>query len=973
MRFLSYLRQLSRALRPRRGARPRKFTRRPQLECLESRTLLTVVPLGSWFPLGPTDVQAPGDLLGHAHGRVESVAPDPTNVNVAYAGSDKGGVWKTTDWLDPSPHWTPLTDDQSSPQLGAYNSLVVCPSQPNVLYATVWGPGGGILHSADAGASWNLLTDGGKFGNAHLSSLVVDPNNCNTLYVAVESGADGGGLYKSGQGGADGSWVNTTAGSHTGPVTDVVMDPTNSKVLYAGFTGDAVNSPAVTNGVYKTTTGGEAPPEGPAWVQVNGPFLNGLERPPYVGGAIRLAVARTDPKTIYATEFDTFPGPGTLGDGLPNTYATTNAGQTWTLLPPKPSGNVEDRVWHVLLAVDPNNAQTVFSNNAYQLWQSTTGGKNWTSASPLGTDYVGMTFDKQGDWVVNSDQGVFFSPDQGQTWFDKSGDLNVTEFYDFTPPAPGGGGALNLAAGYGVAQDHYSFLTGLGGSAWTYTSQGDEAGKVLVNPQNPGRLYGYQPLQPANFVIRSDDFGKSWVPITKGIDLSGVAATDYGLAYTVQHSFVMDPSNPSRLLLGTNKVYATTNAGDQWVAISGVLSPSTKKADQYITALAVAPSDGKVVYAGTADGRLFVTHSGGSPWTEVDSGLPLSGPVVSIQINPLTPTLAFLTTSSATGDRVWASTVFGTTAWESITGDLPAGLTPRTLAADWRYTPPALYLGTERGLYASTDGGTHWTLSGGGLPRADVQDLTLDPTTDNVYAATYGRGAWLTQAAGPAVGVDLVTSGSTGVGALFDLTVKALDSAGKLAGAYTGTVQFSSSDGLAGLPSNYTFTPADRGVHTFHGLVLRTPGTQNIVLSDTRDSRLRLTRGILVVAPPVPPSPPPGPLALNITSLVKFLTTRKTSKLARGATRLQLTLVGRSKQAPSGPLWLVLDGLPSGVRLRGASGVTRAQAPLGSPYVRLAVPTLKAKRKVVVTLLFDNPTGQAIRYTPRLLEGTGEV
>ena len=67
----------------------------------------------------------------------------------------------------------------------------------------------------------------------------------------------------------------------------------------------------------------------------------------------------------------------------------------------------------------------------------------------------------------------------------------------------------------------------------------------------------------------------------------------------------MDPSNAKRLLLGTNKVFEckdATVANPVWKAISDVLSPSDKVGNQYITALAIAPSAGQVLYAATSDG-----------------------------------------------------------------------------------------------------------------------------------------------------------------------------------------------------------------------------------------------------------------------------------------------------------------------------------------------------------------------------------
>jgi hypothetical protein len=55
---------------------------------------------------------------------------------------------------------------------------------------------------------------------------------------------------------------------------------------------------------------------------------------------------------------------------------------------------------------------------------------------------------------------------------------------------------------------------------------------------------------------------------------------------------------------------------------------------------------------------------------------------------------------------------------------------------------------------------------------------------------------------------------------------------------YAGTVHFTSTDRTASLPANYTFTAADKGVHTFSGLVLRKRGNQKITITDTLSSAL---------------------------------------------------------------------------------------------------------------------------------------
>jgi hypothetical protein len=68
---------------------------------------------------------------------------------------------------------------------------------------------------------------------------------------------------------------------------------------------------------------------------------------------------------------------------------------------------------------------------------------------------------------------------------------------------------------------------------------------------------------------------------------------------------------------------------------------------------------------------------------------------------------------------------------------------------------------------------------------------------------------------------------ATNAGDSFNVAVSAVDALGVINTAYTSTVHFTSSDALAGLPADYTFTAADAGTHTFT-VTLKTAGAQSL-------------------------------------------------------------------------------------------------------------------------------------------------
>jgi hypothetical protein len=120
------------------------------------------------------------------------------------------------------------------------------------------------------------------------------------------------------------------------------------------------------------------------------------------------------------------------------------------------------------------------------------------------------------------------------------------------------------------------------------------------------------------------------------------------------------------------------------------------------------------------------------------------------------------------------------------------------------------------------------------------------------------------------------SSGSVVAGTPLSVTVTALDANGNTATGYTGTVTFSSSDGGAALPGDYTFTPADQGVHTFaNGVTLVTAGPQTVTASDNQNSLITGSATVTVLPAAAsqfqitaPASAPSGsPFDITVTAL----------------------------------------------------------------------------------------------------------
>lgn len=713
-------------------------------------SLYSKIWISKWEPIGPAPILREGGSIWHVTGRIEATAPHPTNANVVYAAGACGGIWKTSDSAASSPSWVPLTDYFPSLDFTGYHPLMVHPKNHNLILGVVSGEGAGLLLSDDSGQTWDLLGNN-IFNGWNMGSIAVNHTNTETFYVVVGGGSSAvPGVYESVNGGLD--WIRLGT-LPNGSVSDVIVARYNSDVLYAGVVRNGGASTS-NNGVYRSPDGGAT------WELMTGlPSGSALSN----SGAVRLESGFTQ-GVVYVVILTV----DASNNIVVERFKTADDGNTWTELA-NSSQSPEERAWHVLLGVDPNDDNHIFVNDAYSLYESFVGGKpqrkggptTWSRADVikpgggkpaqnLGYDWVNISFDTNGSAVVTSDQGIC-RYSKSKKWTSLVGDLQVNQFYTITPEPQ------NLSVVYGVGQDDYHAIKSNGSDQWEFMEGSTgECGKILIDPTNTNTLYANNPLNKDRFVSRSTDAGNNWTNILSGI---WAESDDFGLAYSTQRSFVMDPSNPSHLLLGTTRVYETTNAlsnSPDWKAISDILSPSSNVGYQYITALAIAPSDGDTIYAATKDGHLWATFNSGAQWDNYDIGLfgESNGPVVGLSIHPDKSLQGFAVTSGAGGKSIWRFQIamFGTPSnlflyplWSNISGDLSDTLSVYSIVVDWDAQVPFLYVGTSRGVYYSADLGTSWEKFGNDLPNTVIYDLSRVSSKNILVAGTHGRGAWRTR------------------------------------------------------------------------------------------------------------------------------------------------------------------------------------------------------------------------------------
>ena len=230
-------------------------------------------------------------------GRYVEFAVVESNPRIFYAATATGGLWKT---VNNGISFTSIFDNQPDYAIGA---VALAQSRPDVVYVgtgegnnsrSSYG-GNGVYKSVDGGKTWTKagLPKAGRIGR-----IVVDPKNPDLVFVAASGGlysenADRG-VYRSADGGA--TWTKTldhkVEGRAIGAI-DVVMDPVNPKVLYAA-TYDKVRKPwtfgegGPGSAIFKSLDAGVT------WRQLTAGLPTGMI------GRIGLAIARIDPKTVYA-------------------------------------------------------------------------------------------------------------------------------------------------------------------------------------------------------------------------------------------------------------------------------------------------------------------------------------------------------------------------------------------------------------------------------------------------------------------------------------------------------------------------------------------------------------------------------------------------------------------------------------------------------------------------------------------------
>ena len=715
---------------------------------------------GIWTQLGP----------GNIGGRTRSILINPTNPDIMYAAGVSGGVWKS---VNAGGSWTPLTD--LLPGI-TVSSMAFEPGNPETIYVGTGEGiavferdtegdfrGSGIFRTTDGGANWSRLESTVTPDFYFVNDLIVSRHDKRRIYAATRTG-----VWRSLDGG--GSWsrvlnpLGPTGRTVLGGCLDLVDRPDQATDTIFAACGTLERST-----VYRNTDAGAAG----TWRSV----LTEMGM-----GRTALAISPSNPSIIYAVstsvESEEFWAAlhavhRSTADGDSGTWVAqvrnsspNNINRSLLSIPPMSMatdcGYAEDndyfgQGWYDLsIAVDPLDSNRVWVGGI-EIFRSDDGGVNWGLAGP---SYNGPTFElgpihpdhhvilfhpqynggSNQQLFVGNDGGVYrtlnargpvaTTPDQvcrpdgvGVRWQSLNTNFGVTQFYHGSVSPDG-------RTYYGGTQDNGTILgqdsTGI--NSWREILGGD-GGFTAIDFINPLTMF-------ASFtdisIHKSTDGGRTFGEAMRGIDDTGLFITPYA----------MDSSDPKRLWTGGEYIWRTLNGGATWERASGLTAGA-----QQVSALAISRVDSNRMLVGMADGYIHrqeraLSADAQTVWLNTR---PRNGYVSSLTFDPGSPDIAYATYSTFSGKHVWR-TIDGGTSWTPIdgtgTGALP-DLPVHSLVVD-PTNSARLYIGTDLGVFVTTNGGTTWAVEYSGFANVITETLQLNVSNGmtSLYAFTHGRGVW---------------------------------------------------------------------------------------------------------------------------------------------------------------------------------------------------------------------------------------
>ena len=701
-----------------------------------------------WLINTPARNIGPGGMSGRVT-TIDVVNNAPDNI---YVGTASGGVWKSNSGgID----WTPIFNDQVTASIGA---LAIQQSNPDVIWVGTGegnprnslNGGYGIFKSLDGGKTWQSM---GLENTRHIHRIIIDPTQPNRVYVAAIGSPWGvhpeRGIYKTIDGGK--SWRKILYQNPKTGAADLVMDPSNPNKLIAAMWEHKrdpwfFNSGGEGSGLFVSYDGGESWKEK---TNEDGLPKGGL-------GRIGLAIAKNKPNIVYA-----------LVEAKKNAlYKSIDGGEKWAKVNDK--NDIGNRPFYYSdIRVDPENENRLYSVFTY-VNVSEDGGRNFKQLMPAYGVSNGVHPDHHAWWIHpedgnfmidGNDGGLNITRDGGKSWR-FVGNLPVAQFYhisvDNEIPYNVYGGMQDNGSWRGPA---YTWrVQGIRNSYWQEIAFGDGFDVV---PDLDDSRYGYA-MSQQGFVSRYD-----WKTGNNYLVRPTHPNPAVRLRFNWNAAIGQDPFDNSTIYFGSQYVHRSKDKGLTWEVISpdlttndpekqkqsesGGLTLDATGAENHCTLLVIEPSslEENMLWAASDDGRVHFTQNGGDTWTEVTKnikGLPAGSWITQIKASNKNKGEALLVANDYRRFNytpyAYRTTNYGKT-WKRIVDQDDVESYVLSIVEDPE-TKNLLFLGTDDGLYYSTNAGEQWAkMDSKVFPTVSTKDLVIHPREHDLVIGTFGRAAWV--------------------------------------------------------------------------------------------------------------------------------------------------------------------------------------------------------------------------------------
>jgi photosystem II stability/assembly factor-like uncharacterized protein len=591
---------------------------------------------------------------------IHSLTQSSKNPDLLLAGTNRG-VWRSTDAGD---HWQQL-DTKAAPGLINVESLAVDPRDANVIYAGTWYL---PYKTTDGGQTWNI-TKTGIIDDSDIFAIEIDDREPDHVIASACSG-----IYETRN--AGGTWRKVNGiPSQSRRTRSILQNPGRPDTIYAGTTEGFWMS-ANGGGDWKVTTNRQSfevnaiavHPSSPDTVYIGtnnyGVMVShdgGRNFAPSNGGysgrrAYTVVPDREKPGRVYATTINTATGGGYF-------YVSNDAGETWQLS----ARNMPPRLIAYSILQDAKDGNVIYLGTNYGLYRSTDRGASW---APLGAPKPKSPVRRKGKAASSSRASssaasrdgasvaaptVAPRPTPNDAVRRAQEALKVAGYDVGTPDGVAGTrtvtalrkfqtdkgiavtgqldtatlGALGLAGGMQSAgaasvavQTAPVFLTDtINSLAFTGDERGGRQGMLAAT--NAGLFRTYDP-----------DKGWEVVPYGPNLDVRTLCVA-------------ASAAEPEVIFAGTSNssVLVSRDGGKSWEQVRGI------PAEAPVNVIEIDPKRAENVYVGTTQ-TLYVSHDGGLRWLRRGGNLPL-GSFTSVLINPENPDEVFVGNAYERGGRIF--------------------------------------------------------------------------------------------------------------------------------------------------------------------------------------------------------------------------------------------------------------------------------------------------------------------------------